>query len=60
MSTTDEQIAFVNALKALDDVKMEQVYLNALRDIAEVVFDMTDEDFDREQHEENKRVNFLN
>ena len=36
----DEQLAFVNALKALDDEKMEQAYQKALRDIAETVLDM--------------------
>lgn len=33
----DEQIAFVNALKAVD---YEKEYLQALRDIAETVLDM--------------------
>ena len=42
--TNDEEIAFVNALKALDDVKMEQVYLSALRDIAETVLDVEFDD----------------
>ena len=37
----DEQLAFVNALKALDDEKMEQAYQKALRDIAETVLDMS-------------------
>ena len=36
----DEQLAFVNALKALDDEKMEEAYQKALRDIAETVLDM--------------------
>lgn len=36
----EEQLAFINTLKALDDAKMEQAYLSALRDIAETVFDM--------------------
>lgn len=42
--TNDEEIAFVNALKALDDEKMEQAYLNALRDIAETVLDVEFDD----------------
>ena len=44
----DEQLAFVNALKALDDEKMEQMYISALRDIAETMFDM---EFDDENNE---------
>lgn len=36
----ERQMAFVNALKALDDEKMEQAYQKALRDIAETVLDM--------------------
>lgn len=44
----DEQLAFVNALKALDDEKMEQMYVQALRDIAETVLDM---EFDDENNE---------
>lgn len=36
----ERQMAFVNALKALDDEKMEQAYLSALRDIAETVLDV--------------------
>lgn len=36
----DEQLAFVNALKALDDAKMEKMYAQALRDIAETVLDV--------------------
>ena len=36
----DEQLAFVNALKALDDEKMEKMYAQALRDIAETVLDV--------------------
>jgi hypothetical protein len=39
-TNNDEQLAFVNALKALDDEKMEQAYQKALRDIAETVLDM--------------------
>lgn len=39
----ERQMAFVEALKALDDEKMEQAYLSALRDIAETVLGM---DFD--------------
>lgn len=38
--TSNEQLAFVNALKALDDEKMEQAYQRALRDIAETVLGM--------------------
>lgn len=38
--TNDEEIAFVNALKALDDEKMEQMYQKTLRDIAETVLDV--------------------
>jgi len=38
--TNDEEIAFVNALKAIDDEKMEQAYQKALRDIAETVLDI--------------------
>ena len=35
------QTAFVNALKAIDeDKEMQQMYQNALRDIAETVLDM--------------------
>lgn len=36
----ERQMAFVNALKALDDEKMEQMYQQALRDIAETVLDV--------------------
>ena len=46
MSTTDEEIAFVNALKAVD---YEKEYQQALRDIAEAMFDMTDEDFENNE-----------
>lgn len=48
----DVEIAFVNALKALDadkEYEFEQMYLKALRNIAEVMFDMTDEDFDNNE-----------
>lgn len=45
----EKQMAFVNALKVLDDEKMEQMYQKALRDIAETVFDMTDEDFENNE-----------
>lgn len=38
----ERQIAFVNALKEID---YEKEYQQALRDIAEAMFDMTDEDF---------------
>lgn len=41
--TNDEEIAYVNALKAVD---FEKEYQAALRDIAEAMFDMTDEDFE--------------
>lgn len=38
---TERQIAFANALKALDeDKEMQQMYEMALRDIAETMFDM--------------------
>lgn len=40
----ERQVAFVEALKALDDEKMEQAYLSALRDIAETVLDMEFDD----------------
>lgn len=40
----ERQIAFVNALKALDDEKMEQMYQKALRDIAETVLDVEFDD----------------
>ena len=36
----ERQIAFVNALKALDDEKKEKMYQKALRDIAETVLDV--------------------
>lgn len=36
----ERQMAFVNALKELDDEKMEQMYQQALRDIAETVLDV--------------------
>ena len=36
-SKQDYQISFVQALKVLDDKKMEQMYVQALRDIAETV-----------------------
>ena len=36
----ERQMAFVNALIALDDEKMEQAYQKALRDIAETVLDI--------------------
>lgn len=40
----ERQMAFVNALKALDDEKMEQMYQKALRDIAETVLDVEFDD----------------
>lgn len=40
----ERQMAFVNALKALDDEKMEQMYQQALRDIAETVLDVEFDD----------------
>lgn len=47
ITKTDRQIAYVNGLKGADMAKeYEQQYLKALRDIAEVMFDMTDEDFE--------------
>lgn len=42
----DEQLAFVNALKAVD---YEKEYRQALRDLAEAMFDMTDEDFENNE-----------
>lgn len=47
-SKQDYQISFVQALKVLDDEKMEQMYAQALRDIAETVLDM---EFDDENNE---------
>ena len=44
----ERQMAFVNALKALDDEKMEQAYQKALRDIAETVLDMKFDDANNE------------
>lgn len=41
-SKQDVQLAFVNGLKGVD---YEKQYELALRDLAEVMFDMTDEDF---------------
>lgn len=40
----ERQISFVNALKALDDEKMEQMYQKTLRDIAETVLDIEFDD----------------
>ena len=45
----ERQIAFVNALKALDDEKMEQAYQKALRDIAETVLGV---EFDDDENNE--------
>lgn len=48
-SKQEQQLAFVEALKALDadkEYEFEQMYQKALRNIAEVMFDMTDEDFE--------------
>lgn len=42
----ERQIAFVNALKEID---YEKEYRQALRDIAEAMFDMTDEDFENNE-----------
>jgi len=42
----ERQIAYVNALKAVD---YEKEYQQALRDIAEAMFDMTDEDFENNE-----------
>ena len=39
-SKQEQQLAFINALIAIDDEKMEQAYQKALRDIAETVLDM--------------------
>lgn len=41
-SKQEVQLSFVEALKGLD---YEKQYQQALRDIAEIMFDMTDEDF---------------
>lgn len=42
--TNDEEIAWVNALKALDSMKdeyeFEQAYQQALQNLAEAIFDM--------------------
>lgn len=40
----ERQMAFVEALKALDDEKMEKMYARALRDIAETVLDVEFDD----------------
>ena len=40
----ERQMAFVEALKALDDEKMEKMYAQALRDIAETVLDVEFDD----------------
>lgn len=40
----ERQMAFVNALKALDDEKMEKMYQQSLRDIAETVLDVEFDD----------------
>lgn len=53
----DIQIAFVNSLVALDEDKelkpiyerLERDYEKALRDIAETVLGMTDEDFENKE-----------
>lgn len=45
--TNDEEIAYINALKAVD---FEKEYQAALRDIAEAMFDM---EFDDENNEVN-------
>lgn len=45
----ERQMAFVNALKALDDEKMERMYQKALRDIAETVLDV---EFDGDENNE--------
>lgn len=45
-SKQDVQLAFINALKAAD---YEKQYELALRDLAEVMFDMTDEDFENNE-----------
>ena len=42
----ERQIAFVNALKEID---YEKEYQQALRDIAEAMFDMTDKDFENNE-----------
>lgn len=42
----EQQLAFINALKAVD---FEKEYQAALRDIAEAMFDMTDEDFENNE-----------
>ena len=40
----ERQMAFVNALIALDDEKMEKMYAQALRDIAKTVLDVEFDD----------------
>ena len=42
----ERQMAYVNALKAVD---YEKEYNQALRGLAEVMFDMTDEDFENNE-----------
>lgn len=46
MDKNEEMIAYVNALKAVD---FEKEYQQALRDLAEAMFDMTDEDFENNE-----------
>lgn len=36
----ERQLSFVEALKALDDEKMEEMYRQSLKDIAETVLDV--------------------
>jgi len=48
--TNDEEIAWVNALKAIDESKeMRLIYENSLKDLARAMFDMTDEDFENNE-----------
>lgn len=47
MHKDERQIAYINALKAVDaDKEMRLYYENALKDLAKAMFDMTDEDFE--------------
>lgn len=46
----ERQMAFVNALKAIDeDKEMQLMYENAMKDLARAMFDMTDEDFENNE-----------
>lgn len=46
----ERQMAFVNALKAIDeDKEMQLMYENTMKDLARAMFDMTDEDFENNE-----------